>query len=307
MLPQHFYQISGLTVACSFALPGAIAAVPADGSPDVQVRLGTVPTALGDGDRLGPNWDIAGDDLLLEVPRLARFLIRGGREIILDLEPGGTERDASAYVLGTALGIVLHQRGTLVLHGSAVARDGEAIAICGQSGAGKSTLAAALCARGCGFVTDDMCAVSLDDDDRRAVILPDGRRLKLWQEAIERLELGDWRGEPVVNRLEKYFIAPPTTASEPLPLRAVYLLQEARPPFAEGIEPLALPDAMHVLDRQAYRPRLRLRVAAREAMVAQSAAMLSRVKLFRLVRPRGLDRTAETVDEILAHWERLKS
>ena len=178
---------------------------------------------------------MAGEIFLLRVPRLARFLITAGRDIVVEIEPGVTDHDAAGFVLGSAFGILLHQRGALVLHGAAVAKDGRAIAICGASGAGKSTLAAALCRDGCAFVTDDICVVGLDAN-RRPVVLPDGRQLKLWKQSIDRLDLAQLRGEAVRESFEKYFIDPSDARGQPSPLAAIYVLREARPPFKAGIE-----------------------------------------------------------------------
>ena len=69
---------------------------------------------------------MAGGIFLLRVPRVARFLITAGRDDHLELEPGATARDAAGFVLGTAFGILLHQRGAMVLHGAAAAKDGRA-------------------------------------------------------------------------------------------------------------------------------------------------------------------------------------
>ncbi|MEG8053162.1 hypothetical protein QP185_07710 [Sphingomonas aerolata] len=52
------------------------------------------------------------------------------------------------YLLGTALGALLHQRALLPLHCNAIVHDGKAFLFCGDSGAGKSTLAAVFEARG---------------------------------------------------------------------------------------------------------------------------------------------------------------
>ncbi|MGH7075149.1 MAG: HPr kinase/phosphorylase [Stellaceae bacterium] len=302
---MHGYFISGLHVSSEMALPGAIPETARTTEGDVSIHRGPVPSALEDATASGPTWEMAGDIFLLRVPRLARFRITAGREIIVETEPGITDHDAAGFVLGTAFGILLHQRGALVLHGAAVAKDGRAIAICGASGAGKSTLAAALCREGHAFVTDDICVVELDSH-RQPVVLPDGRQLKLWQQSIAGLDLADRRGEAVRESFEKYYIGPfASTAAEPPRLSAIYILREARPPLKPGIEALALPDAVAALDYQAYRPGLRARIGDRPQMLMQAAAMLGHAEVFTLTRPRDFARIGETVASLRAHWDAL--
>src|SRR5262249_39727157 len=140
---MYHYRFSGLSVDSEMELPGALAAAREE-VPDATVRFGKVPRQLPQPSETGPTWEREGDTILLRVPSLARFLIGDGRSITVALEEGALARDACGFVLGSALGMLLHQRGALVLHGSAVAVNGHAIVICGRSGAGKSTTAAAL-------------------------------------------------------------------------------------------------------------------------------------------------------------------
>jgi hypothetical protein len=301
-MPSYF--ISGLQVCSELELPGAILEGSETAVADVAIRRGQVPMALDGATATGPTWQMAGETFLLRVPRLARFLITAGRNIAVETEPGVADRDAASFVMGTAFGILLHQRGALVLHGATVANDGRAIAICGSSGAGQSTLAAALCGNGCSFVTDDICVVSLDTQ-RRPIVLPDGKQLKLWKESVNRLELADRQGEAVRERFEKYFINPHCSLVEPPELSAIYVLREARPPLKVGIDTLALPDAMRTLDYEAYRPGLRARMGQTPEMLAHAAAMLGHAKVFLLVRPRGFEHLQETVAALRAHWDSL--
>jgi hypothetical protein len=298
----YAYRICGLRVASEMDLPGAIPVAPDDAHPEVTIRLTSLPEALEAATETGPNWQLAGDCLLLHVPRLARYLITGGHSIEVELAPGATAHDASAFVLGTSFGILLHQRGALVLHGSAVARDGVAFAICGHSGAGKSTLAAALCEAGFDFVTDELCVVSLDQA-KRPLVTADGRQLRLWRETMEKLELVARQGASVREGFQKYLVEPPVTAKAPPRLAAVYVLRESRPPLVDGIEQLATPDAMRMLDFEAYRPGLRARLGSKPAMLAQGVAMLRHAKVFRLVQPRGFEHLDATVARLRAHWE----
>jgi hypothetical protein len=301
---MNSYRISGLAVSSQLELPGAIAMPAHDGRADVTVRLAPVPKTLDPATASGPTWDMDGEIVLLRVPRLARFLIKGGRDICVELESGATARDASGFVLGTSFGILLHQRGALVLHGAAVAKDGCAVAICGHSGAGKSTLAAAVCREGFEFVTDDICVLS-PAAGHRPVVLPDGRQLKLWRESIDRLDLATRQGEAVRESFEKYFIEPQSSAAAAPFLSAIFVLREARPPLKEGVELLALPDAMRMLDYQAYRPGLRAKLGSKPQMLAQAAALFGHAKVFTLVRPRGFEHMPETIAILREHWDAL--
>ena len=301
---MHSYLISGLHVCSELELPGAIPEAFQAAAADVSIRRGPVPMALDGATARGPTWEMAAEIFLLRVPRLARFRITAGRDIAVEIEPGVSDHDAAGFVLGTAFGILLHQRGALALHGAAVAKDGRAVAICGASGVGKSTLAAALCRGGCAFVTDDICVVGLDASGR-PLVLPDGRQLKLWKESIDRLDLAELRGEAVRESFEKYYINPPDARAPPTPLSAVYVLREARPPLKRGIESLALPDAMRTLDYEAYRPGLRVKIGQKPEMLVRAAAVLGHAKMFLLIRPLGFEQLAETVAELRAHWDSL--
>ena len=53
------------------------------------------------------------------------------------LSPDVLEGDVRAYLLGTAIGALLHQRGLLPLHASAVEVNGRAVAFIAPAGHGK--------------------------------------------------------------------------------------------------------------------------------------------------------------------------
>jgi hypothetical protein len=202
----HCYRVAGLAVASEIELPGAIPAQPA-AAVAVTVRAAAVPATLPDAAKKGATWQIAGERLLFQVPDVARFLLTGGREILVEAAPGVEAGDVGIFLIGTVFGILLHQRGEIVLHASAVRVNGKAVLFGGSSGAGKSTLAAALAQRGFPLVADDLCAITLAAG-AAPMVQPDGRHLKLWAQAIQNLDLAERRGAPVRNRLEKFFVEP---------------------------------------------------------------------------------------------------
>ena len=68
------------------------------------------------------------------------------------------------FLLGPVISVLLHQRGFLVLHGSAVKINNESIAFVGNRGMGKSTIAINLYKKGYPLVTDDIIAINFDNE-----------------------------------------------------------------------------------------------------------------------------------------------
>lgn len=293
----------GLAVYSEITLPGLAPIPHGQGTADVTVREAQVPVGLLGASQRGATWEIADERLLLRIPGIARFLLTAGCDVTFELEKTGSAADAAIFVLGTVFGILLHQRGHIVLHASAVRVGGKAALFCGPSGAGKSTLAAALGQRGYPLLNDDVCAIGLDQAGA-PVAHSDGRQLKLWAQAIERLDLGDRRGAPVRSRLEKFYVEPPESAPETLPLGAIYTLRETRPPLSDGIERPNIVDAAILIRRNAYRPRL---VAAmrQKAQYFQSAAIIAaNAGVFTLTRPLDFAKMPDVISRLEAHWHK---
>lgn len=302
---MHLYRISGLVVGVEMEWPGAIPwPAPQLTEPDILVRLCPVPEHLNAPTRRGPTWELDAKSFLLTLPGIGRFLAEDGRVLHMDPAPGTDPADALPFLTGTCFGALLHQRGAMVLHASTVEMDGRAIAICGPSGAGKSSLAAALCAAGGRFIGDDIAAIGRDDNGHPTV-WPDGRLLKLAEDSIARCGLEEQRHGAVRSGIGKFYVAPAKPGTDtPLPLGAIYVLRDAPPSRAEGIERLGAIDSAQALLEQSHRPRLSLAMAqARSSrQVELTAAIIRHVPVFHLIRRRDLDLLAHTADMLRSHW-----
>jgi hypothetical protein len=299
------YLVSGLNVASELALPGLIALDPGCAQAiDVTIRAGDVPTALDEAEISGVNWQIAPNRFLFDVPGVVRILLTGGREILFALQDGSSIDEAAIFISSTGFGILLHQRGRIVLHASAVRVRDSAVLFCGPSGAGKSTLAAALVDAGYDLVTDDFCGISVHADGTPWVE-PDGRQLKLWQNSIDRLSLTERVAAPVRPAIQKYYVEPRAATAAALPLSAIYVLREARPPHAPGIERPNIVDGGLMVRNNAYRPVMVRRMAQADLYFQAAATISQRAGVFTLTREMNFTQMPVVMDWLEAHWREL--
>ena len=156
-----------------------------------------------------------------------RFAVeRQGREVWGDWPENYTLEDACTYLLGPVLGFVLRLRGVTCLHASAVAVDGQAIALVGSPGAGKSTTAAAFAQCGFAVIADDV--VALVEDGKNFQVQPGYPRLNLWSDSVRALFGSDGALPRITPTWEKRYLALGEKgidfAAKPLLLGAIYVL-----------------------------------------------------------------------------------
>jgi hypothetical protein len=242
------YSVFGLFLRSNVPIPGLKKVEPISQVPVVRVELyaaGTLPHEFPRGEEeltytssyLGLNaepalriWKIAGGTHL-------HLAYSDGMEFWLDREgdnvwgewPGESSlEDASTYVLGPVLGLLLRLRGVTCLHASAVAIGGSAVVFVGSAGAGKSTTAAALARRGFAALSDDIVALSEIDGIFR--VMPAYPYLSLWPESVDMLYGSPEALPRFIGNWDKRYLADGTGgvtfAESAMPLGVVYLLGE---------------------------------------------------------------------------------
>jgi hypothetical protein len=223
MPSSYNYHAYGLNIASDLECPEL---VPGNGAaPDLHVRFGIVPERQDTPDTQNALFQATPQQFLLNIDRVARYEISNGDEIVIDRAPQATDGDIRVFLLGSAIGALLHQRGLLPLHASAIETQLGAVAFMGQVGLGKSTLAAAFHRRGYRVLADDVCAVSLDADGK-PLVTPAYPQLNLWADALE--QIGETKENLPLTRFmnEKYgrSVSEGYT-TQPVPLCAAYELR----------------------------------------------------------------------------------
>ncbi|HEX9198329.1 MAG TPA: hypothetical protein VF865_02130 [Acidobacteriaceae bacterium] len=267
------------------------------GDTPVTIRLGGVPQTIEGAAKYGEYCQVAPTEYLLEIPGTARYYVRDGSEVRLEIAPGAPHPNVSTYLLGSVFGVLCHQNGLLPLHASAV-EDGDVVtAFLGHSGAGKSTLAACLQRRGHRIVSDDICLLQFDSDSEAMRVVPVADWLKLWNESLQHLGETPIEQNRVFSTDDKYRVFLPESGPERRRLgRVVFLSRDPNPHAEPSLQPLALLDAIATLMEMVY-VRYVPALAGQQSRVFERCARVFRhAQAWRLTVPWDLERMESVLD-----------
>lgn len=201
--------------------------------------------------------------------------------------PGLADNSLRHLLIDQVVPHLLAVDGELVLHASAVALDGAAVAFIGPSGMGKSSLAAGWVQEGAPLLADDFLLLHPHDGGYAATAAYPG--LRLWSDSAAFFAGPVEALPPVAGYTEKRRWTAPRVPrpDERVPLRAIALL--GNPPEPGGpvfrAAPLRGADAFVMLYQQAFR-------VARSDPASQQADL------------RQFTRLAETVPVLLLEYRR---
>ncbi len=237
-------------------------------------------------------------------PNVGGFIVRG--EHAIDVEPaeGAPASLLSLPLLGPIMGLLLHRRGRLILHASAVTCAGKSAVFLGASGKGKSTIAATAASMGHRLLADDVLAI--DMSSARPCILPGFPNMKLVADAAAGI---DASGASIL---------PQPTPEFPKQLRRIAGPFDHTPHDVDGvfvlergddarIEPLPTPAGLDAVFKNAYVPMFKTGVWTSDearVLLRQCAHLVHSTRVARLVTPNTLQRLPEALDLVartLAH------
>lgn len=293
----YFYTAYGINISSEIPLPELV--VSHDHRVDAIARFGAIASPLDHS--IPHSFKLTADGMYLFWQEIGTFLIRDGKEIIIDPLPEADESRLRLFILGAAMGVLLHQRGHFILHASAVAIDGAAVVFTGDKGWGKSTIAATLCKRGHRLLADDVVALAASDLEQQ--VIPAFPQLKLWLDAVTFLGNHPDDFPPLVPHLDKRdcrlteeFI------DSVVPLQHIFVLGRG-----EKVEIKRMPpqEVLLYLMRNSYITRFgeELLQGDRPAHFLKLTQLSQQVAIWRLLRPNNLSQLTETAQAIEAHIE----
>ena len=299
------YYAYGLHIRSEMEMPELLSVGQHSGSngllgdpPDVVVHVGSVipPRQEEMRQRYYSHADATG--FYYFVSDVGGLLVQHGNSITVAPENGPGGDNIRHLVSGIGMGLVLHQRGKLGLHGSAVNIEDGVVAFIGWKGMGKSTTTAALHSRGYPVITDDLLVIDIKGEN--IMVQPAFPGLKLLPEAAiaalgddpEQLPKLHPDGEKRERRVQDKF------ASETIPMRAIYVLDYCEPGESSSIEPLSAREAWVELTRHAFGLRILGSAGDTPEFLQLRALLAQRIPVKRFKRERRLEGLSEIVDMV---------
>lgn len=282
------YTAYGLTIDSEIRLPELDSC---RAEPDVHVRLGDVPASPDEPTRDGQLYEVAGGHYLT-FEGIGSLFASDGRTLLVAPTHDVAPEVLRWLVLGHGFRMVLHQRGYVVLHASAVNVDGRAVAFIGDSGQGKSTMAAGCHAEGHTVLADDVTPIDPETDE----VVPGFQQVKLDREAVESIN-APLTSTSVSTRRRQYYVVPSTFDDESVTLHRVYLLADGSEIEIEPLPPSGRPFYLMSSSTSAYGSPSDEGI---ESHLDDYIRLSSEVPVKRLERPRELDALTDVVSAVEA-------
>lgn len=278
-MSEFLYQAYGLALGSPLELPFPTAS---KAVPDVLISL----VVSGNGARVGDtayhHWTGEPDRFTLFVEGVAEYCVEDGNSITIKAAPGANNSDLVAFLMSSAIGVLLQQRGTLPLHASAVATDRGALLIAGKSGAGKSTTMAALTQRGFAMMSDDITPVILDGNT--PVAQPAYPSSRLWGDALQGLGQRAETLAQVREKVDKFYLPIGKFHDQIEPIAGVVIM-DVHNGTDILIDSVSASEAYGLLSRFSFRKRFLKCQNLLPFQFAVTTAMARAVRVIRVRRP----------------------
>jgi len=293
---MYQYRAYGLCIRSSIRFPELVEAPDAQAA-DLTILRDTLPDAPDFPPERSVQVHATDTTIYAHWTSLGTYAAEDGSCIRFRPAPHATPNMQRLPLLGVMLGLILHQRGTCTVHGSAVALPQGAVAFIGPKGAGKSTTVAALQDAGYPLLSDDVLALSRSGADAPFCIEPAFPQIKLWPDSAAAVGQKHDTLDALAPQLPKRaWRARDHFADQAHPLRAVYVLG-----FGDDLLriPLAPREAFVAVLAETYAPRFVGRHGTGADHFQQLSALVKQVPVYQLERTRDLSALPVLVDMIV--------
>lgn len=289
------YRAYGLRIHAEFTCPELSLDPQPSETPDVVIRLLSPVRGASESLETG-YYEVQSRSFRLAVAGVGNFRIEEGSRILIEPLEGVSLERVRLFLLGSAMGALLYQRGLFPLHGSAIETRWGAMIFVGAQGAGKSTLAAQFHRRGYRLLSDDVCAVTTTN--QMLQVLPALAQMRLCKDAYERLgppETGRFHIDKFVIPIEDGY------CTHPVPLKGIHILKNCE----EGEQQFGLIHGfarIQLLLENLYRPQYLKGQSTQSDLMRLAGLIAQTVTIAEVSRRRDPETIEKLVDYLEATW-----
>lgn len=299
---EYYYSAFGLKIRSQIPLPELI--------PEPEIKKVDVTIALGQVSQLTPEdptikrrkffYRGGKGRLIFHIKQVGTYNIKDGKEITIEPVENAEMQDLRLYLLGSAMGALLWQRGIFPIHGSTLCRRGEeqCFLVTGVQKAGKSTLAAALIEDGYEIITDDV-SPAVFDREGNPWVLPSYPQQKLTKDTLNFLGKETTSFTLIMGRINKYAV-PREAEFSPSPkrLKNIYEMERGNGERVK-LQPVIGMDKLRLIMSNVYRFGFAQEMGLEKEIFLTAAKMAEKVTLFQIIRPEDVITVKEVKETIL--------
>lgn len=267
---------------------------------DTIIEIGKAPEELQNGYNVRALLQVNDkDEVLVIMPDLARFYIKGSKKVIIQILNKSRERDAINHLLTFIFGAISYKKHFFPLHGGGVVYNGEAYLFTGESGSGKSTTIAGLLKQEFPIVADDISNLFYKDGKWR--VHPCFPRVKLWEDSLNLLSFSN-RGEYRFKKdFNKYFVPVENSfIDKAYPVKRIYHLSTCRESTV-SFNKLEGPDSIYTLRNNSFKPVMVKHFGLSEIHFNQLLSLSKDVQVYNLIRSKEKNEFGKMITELSNH------
>ncbi|WPC43296.1 hypothetical protein [Clostridium sp. JS66] len=278
---KRIYTVFGLKISSEIPISELL---PSEGDEDIKIILGKVPSKIDHIIIKADDYQMSKTEFLFSVENVGRYYIKDGKLILIEPYEKADSKSINVYLMGTAFGVVLLQRGMVPIHGSSVIINDQCVIFTGDCGAGKSTLCSAFRKNEYEFLSDDISVITLNEEGI-PMVQPAFPQQRLCSDSARMMGYDIASLSLASNTDHKYVISDPNNfKSEPMPLVAIFELCPKQD-CTIGIRKLEGTDKLWNIIKNIYYSTILLRLGINVDYFKQCIDIVKIIPFYYIVRP----------------------
>ncbi|MEQ8910227.1 MAG: hypothetical protein RIC95_13600 [Vicingaceae bacterium] len=293
---RYYYQVFGWNIASEIELQELWHGDETKAA-DIVIKENSLPHNLEGAVKKGIGFQIKPGHYFLHIEDVAKYHVIEGKEIHIDQYSGANLNEIKVYLYASVFGGLCHLRNVLPMHAGAIMHQNNSYLFTGNTGAGKSTTVAKLQQKGYTVLTDDLAPIRFNSSGL-ATISQGISRIKLWEDALERINIPYSEEDQIRTEIKKYHTPiEKCLGGSNFPVRVIFVLEpysKAELTFRELMgKEKAITIAKHI-----YRTQLIGALGLKEAHFEKVSHLLQQVRVIKISQPRKVNKLDEFIERI---------